>query len=445
MTQTLDTAGLTTYRAAQDTLENNGLAQDPAWTRELRKSALSTFLSLGFPTARRGNEAWKYTNVAPIASVPFQPPAPLQAEEPGPQELARFTFDETSWNRLVFLDGTLSERLSSTSLLTSGVTVQGLASALQSHGPLVQEHLARLADCEDQPFTALNTAFLHDGALVHVPKGVQVIQPIHLVFLSTGRGPDVATHPRVLVVAETGSQATVIESCAGLQDDRYFCNAVSEVVVEDNASVDHYRLQRHGAAAYHVGRTQVRLHRDARFSSVALDLGGALVRNDLTVVTDGEGASCKLSGAYLTSGTQHVDNQVIIDHAKGHTSSRELYKGVLSGSSRTVFHGSIIVREGSQKVDARQEDRNLLLSAEAEADVKPAFWIYADDVKCGHGAASGRLDDNALFYLRSRGLDEDSARRLLMRGFVKEVIDNIQCESLKLHVENLVDARLEQL
>ncbi|MQF69016.1 Fe-S cluster assembly protein SufD [SAR202 cluster bacterium AD-804-J14_MRT_500m] len=442
MNQESDMA-LASYRSAQATLESTDLLQDPDWIRDLRAAALGSFLSAGFPTARRGNETWKYTNVEPISSVIFH--CPEQGLKPETKDLDSFVIHETNWTRLVFLNGAFSSCLSTPSLVNDGISVSSLANSLKSHSNILQKYLGQLADYSGEPFTALNTAFLHDGALVHLAKDTRVDAPIHLLFLTNSRKSDVVTHPRVLIIAEEGSQATIVESYGSFHNERYFCNTVTEVFVDSNAEVNHYRLQRHTNLAYQVGTTQVQLQQDSRFSSVALDLGGSLVRNNLTVLTDGEGSSCKLNGAYITNGKQHVDNQVIIDHAKAHTSSRELYKGILSGSSKAVFHGSIIVRPGAQKVDSRQEDRNLILSEDAEADVKPAFWINADDVKCGHGTASGRLDDDEVFYLKSRGLDENSAKRLLMRGFIKEVIDGIQCETLKLHVNDLVDSKLEDL
>ena len=278
-----------------------------------------------------------------------------------------------------------------------------------------------------------------------MPDGAVVEQPIHILFLTTSREKDTVSHPRVLVVTGRHSKTTIIESYGGLTNARYLSNAVSEVVVGPGASVEHYRIQRHSEKAYHVGTTQAVLGRDGHFSSVTFDLGGALVRNNLNVLMGDEGSSCMLNGVYLVTRSQKVDNQVTIDHAKAHTTSRELYKGVLAGQSRAVFHGSIIVRRNAQKVDARQEDKNLLLSDQAEANIKPAFWIYADDVKCGHGAATGRLDESTLFYLRSRGLSEDDAQSLLVRGFVNEVIETISCDPLRAHIGDLVTATLQEL
>ena len=435
----------TPYLAAFEAFERNRSNRDPQWVAALRKEAMSRFEHLGFPTARRGNEEWKYTDVGPIARIPFRHPASTAPVSLSATELDRFTFGETRWHRLVFVDGAFQEHLSSLAALSSGVSALNLADAMAARAELAQRHLGRHAEYSGQAFTALNTAFLHDGAFVHIPDGISVEEPIHLLFLTTTQEEDAVFHPRVLVITGEGSKATLIESHGSLADGRYLSNAVSEVMVGSGAVLEYYRVQRHSEQAFHVGTTQVELARDSTFASVTVDLGGGLVRNNLNVLMGDEGCSCMLNGAYLVTRSQHVDNQVIIDHAKPHTTSRELYKGILDGKSRAAFHGSIIVRPGAQKVDARQEDKNLLLSDQAEADTKPAFWIYADDVKCGHGASSGQLDENALFYLRSRGLAEDVARAMLVRGFVGEVIDTIPSMPFRGHVEELVSAWLREL
>ena len=433
------------YLAAFEALEGTGANGDPQWVDALRKEAISRFEHLGFPTARRGNEEWKYTDVGSIARIPFSYPTPTTPVRLSANDLERFTFGEARWHRLVFVDGAFQEHLSSLSDLPLGVSALNLADAMVSRAELAERHLGRHADYSDHAFTALNTAFLHDGAFVHISDGTSVKEPIHLLFLTTTQEEDAIFHPRVLVITGEESKATLIESHGSLAEGRYLSNAVSEVTVGPGASLKHYRVQRHSEQAFHVGTTQVELARDSAFASVAVDLSGGMVRNNLNVLMDDEGCSCMLNGVYLVTRSQHVDNQVIIDHAKPHTTSRELYKGILDGKSRAVFHGSIIVRPGAQKVDARQEDKNLLLSAQAEADTKPAFWIYADDVKCAHGASSGQLDENALFYLRSRGLAEGVARAMLVRGFVAEVIDTIPSIPFRAHVEELVSARLREL
>ena len=437
--------GKETYLDAFKAFENNGANRDPEWTHSLRKEAISRFNALGFPTTRRGNEEWKYTDVGPIAKIPFHTPTSTAPANLSIDELETFTLGESSWHRLVFVDGAFQKHLSSLSSLPADLTVLNLEKAMAVQGPVVQQHLARYADYSNHAFTALNTAFLHDGAFVHITDGALVEKPIHLIFLTTSHEENLIYHPRVLIFAGKDSNATLIESHGSLGNGRFFSNAVSEVILEARASLQHYRVQRQSQEAFHVGTTQVKLDSDSTFSSVTVDLGGGLVRNNLNVLMGGEGCSCMLNGVYLVTGSQHVDNQVIIDHAMPHTTSRELYKGVLNGKSRAVFHGGIMVREGAQKVDAKQEDKNLLLSNQAEADTKPAFWIYADDVKCAHGAASGKLDESALFYLRSRGLAEDEARMLLVRGFVSEVINTIPSKPFQSHVEDMINVKLQEL
>ena len=415
MTQT-QTAHTEQYLAAFEAVERDDRGRSPEWLRELRREAMAAFDRTGFPTARRGNEEWKYTDVRPIARASFAPP---DAEAPQPRDLPPSDLGDAA--RVTLVDGRYSAAASHTSPLPGDAFVGSLAEALTTRDDLVREHLGRYADFQGGPLTALNTAFLHDGALVYVPDGVVLPAPVHLQFLAANSQPR-AVHPRVLVVLGAGAQATLVEEYADAASGPGFTNAVTEIVVGPGAVVDSYRLQRRGAEAYHVGSTRVTLGRDSSFSCLTLDVGAALARNSLEVLLDGEGASCALYGLYLAAGSQNVDNQVRIDHARPHTNSRQLYKGVMDGRSRAVFHGSITVREGAQKVDARQEDRNLLLSPHAEVDTTPAFWIYADDVKCSHGAACGQLEDEALFYLRSRGIDELAARRLLTQGFVDEVV-----------------------
>ncbi|MBM3925538.1 MAG: Fe-S cluster assembly protein SufD [SAR202 cluster bacterium] len=428
------------YHSAFDAMERNGQSKTPPWLRDIKRQAMDRFSELGFPVARRDNEEWKYTDVAPIAHTQFN--IPTSTPSLTSSEIEAFTLGEGRWRTLVFVDGFYSKKLSSVVNVPSGVIVSDLAEALGTQNDLLREHLTRHAGYEHQAFTSINTALVNHGALVYVHENLSLPHPIHCLFINSGRQPDSLSNPRVLVVTGKDSKAMVIESHVGLYGGRYFSNAVSEVVVGAGSSVQHYRLQRHSLGAYHVGTTQVELGENASFHSVTLDLGGALVRNNLNVVIASEGSSCTLNGVYIASGTQHIDNQVIIDHAKPHTTSRELYKGVLGGKSRAVFHGSIIVRPGAQKVDARQEDKNLLLSPQAEAFTKPAFWIYADDVKCGHGAASGQLDKDALFYLQSRGLSQDVARHLLIQGFIGEVIDSIAHDEFKKSASEMVTERL---
>ena len=285
---------------------------------------------------------------------------------------------------------------------------------------------------------------MEDGAYVHIPKGVYLEQPIHLVFVSTADAGPVVSHPRNLIVAETGSQATIIESYLGLGDGVYFTNAVTEIVVGENAVIDHYKVGREAQQAYHVGTTQIYQDRSSNASSHAVTIGGAIVRNDINTLLDGEGAQCTLNGLYLVSGRQHVDNHLRVEHAKPHCDSREFFKGVLDGHGKAVFTGRIIVRKDAQKTDAKQTNMNLLLSKHAQVDTKPQLEIFADDVKCTHGATIGQIDENAMFYLRSRGLSEPAARSLLVFAFASEAIDRIRPQLLRAQLRQMLFDRLPE-
>ena len=430
------------YLAASESFESNGASRDPSWVRDLRKAALSRFRELGFPTSRRGNEEWKYTDIGPVARVPVQAPSSVPSVTATDVEQA--SFGEPDWPQLVFVNGRYNSGLSTLASLPDGVTAGNLSEAMQSTPDLVQQHLARYADYQANAFAALNTAFVHEGAFVHVPSGVQVDDPIRLLFLFSAENQETVAHPRVLVIAGEDSKATVIESYKSVSDGQYFTNAVTEALVGPGAKIDYYKVQRQSHQAYHVTTTDVALDRNGSFASVNIDMGGRLTRNNLNLLTLDSDCSCTLDGFYMVNGSQHVDNQVIIDHAKPYTTSRELYKGILDGRSRSVFHGSIIVREGAVKVNANQVDKNLILSDQAEADTKPAFWIYCDDVKCGHGAACGQMDPNALFYLRSRGIDEKTARGLLTRAFLVEVIESIGNDVFRSQIDALVQDTLRE-
>ncbi len=412
----------------------------PSWLRDLRREAIDRFTQLGFPTARRGNEEWKYTDVRPIAEA-----APMPVASPSAAEASLPTGRLGLSNHLVFVDGYYAEGLSSTVGLPKGVEVGSLADALAADGPVVQQHLARHANFQDHALTALNTAFLGEGAYLYVPDGMAIAEPMLVHFLTTKEHSDALVQPRVLLVTGRQAEIKLVQCFEGPEEGRYLTNAVTEVVLGDASLVQLYRVQRDSMKAFHIHTTEVDMGRDSFFTSVALDLGGALVRNNLNVDLGGVGASSILNGLYLASGTQHVDNQVLVDHQVSHTTTRQLYKGILDGQARTAFHGGITVRPDAQKVDAKQQDRNLLLSDQAEADAKPAFWIYADDVRCAHGATCGKLDEMAMFYLRSRGLDEREARTILTQGFANEVVSTIPNALLQESLGELVLDRLGQM
>ena len=431
------------YLNLLDDLESAACLNDSVYFKELRNKAKENFRQLGFPTQRRGNEEWKYTDLAPVVKTPFEMP-PSSSQEVIFEATANLKgFGKPHWNRLVFVNGKYEEQLSVVKDLPDNVQVVDFNKASPKDYDLIIKHLGKYSNCHKNAFNALNTAFLDNGAFISVPDDVVINDPIEILFLSDGIQKDVFIQPRILVLVGKNSKVSIVESYNGVEDTRYFNNAVTELVVGQNANLDYYKIQTQSRKSFHITNTEIVLGKDSTFSSINIDLGGKLVRNNLNLLTDEEGSSSVLNGLYLVNGTQHVDNQVIIDHAKPHTTSRELYKGILDGKSKSVFHGSIIVRKGAYKVNAHQVDKNLLLSDKAEAYTKPAFWVYCDDVLCGHGAACGQMDENALFYLRSRGIDELSAKSLLTLAFVSEVIQSIKNEHLRKEINDMVHSRLE--
>ena len=426
------------YPAAFDAFREYPGADGPAWLRKLGDQAWSRFTQLGFPTARRGNEKWKYTNVAPIARAAFGHSWELNPDdELLAGDLQEIVALEKGWVNAVFVDGRYSNLLSTIPVTANGIRVTSLAEAVKSDGHVVQQHLAEHAGFEEDGFTALNTAFLSDGAFVHVPEGCVSASPVHLVFVTTERGLPRVSYPRTLIVAEENAGLTVVETYVGPPGVEYFTNAVTEISVGDGAKVDHYRLLLESPQAFHVGTSRVRQGRDSTFTSGSFITGTTLARNDFQVLLDGPGASSNLNGLYLTADNQHVDNLISIDHAKPNTSSRLNYKGILDGKSKAVFGGQVLVRKDAQKVEAQQSDKNLLLSEQAEVDSKPSLLIYADDVKCGHGATAGHVDEDSLFYLRSRGLAPETASRMLIHAFAREIIEAVSLEPLREYLDRL--------
>jgi Fe-S cluster assembly protein SufD len=405
-------------------------ADAPPALMALRSRGWDAFSRLGLPTARRGNEPWKYTNVAPIAREAFANPKPLDvdARPISLDQLREVAPWHEDWFTLVFVDGVFAPALS------GGPTAQSYAAPFSqladdsNAGRL--SLLGELAPPHDDGFVALNTAFVSDGVCVDVPVGGDG-GVVNLVYLTTDREQPRVTHPRILISAQRQARATVIETYCGPDDTRYFTNAVAEIHVHEGASVEHYRLLLDGLDAYHVGTSRVVQHRDSTFSSVAIARGAALGRNDFGVTMVGTGAGCTLNGLYLTTGNQHMDNYINIDHTEPHGTSRLFYKGILDGHSRAVFGGNVTVRKDAQKTDAQQTDKNLLLSEQAEVDSKPSLLIYADDVKCGHGATAGHIDLDTVFYMRSRGLDLPTVSRILVHAFASEIIDTVRLAPLR--------------
>ena len=407
---------------------------------------MERFEELGFPTV--ADEEWKYTNVAPLARVGFAPTIE-RAPVIDATELTEFSYPEAETTRLVFLDGSYNPGLSSLSGLAAGVTAVDFPTALRSEtfGQLLGEHLGRIVDYGDNGFTALNTAFVSSGALIVIPKGVSVAAPLHLLFVSSAGESNRAAFPRVLIIGEENSKVSIIESYNGPPGSPYFTNAVVEIVLKEGAHLEHYRVQDEGSAAFHVATTRADLGRNSSFDTTSISLGAKLSRHNLAVVMDQEGAECRLDGLYIIGEGQHTDTHSVIDHKQPHCTSHQTYKGILDGKSRAVFNGKVFVRHGALGTDAQQTNKNLLLSKEAHVDTKPQLEIFADDVKCAHGAAIGQLDEEELFYLESRGIHSDLARNLLTYGFAEEVIAKIKIESIKAQLDeavlNRLHARLE--
>jgi Fe-S cluster assembly protein SufD len=428
------------YLSESKRFEKESPRREPSWLPALRRKALERFAELNFPTTR--DEEWKYTSVAPLAGTPFRVDSSHRPDGITGEHLERALFGSMDCTLLVFVDGHFAPELSRLRKLPEGAMAESLAAVLEKNPALAERHLARHASFQDQAFTALNTAFLRDGAFVFVPKRKVLSDPIHLLFVASGTGAPKVSHLRNLIVVEEGSQVAVVENYVALKQGVYFTNAVTEVVAGANSVVNHCKLQRESDQAFHVATLQSHLDRGSSYSSHAVTLGGGLVRNDLNSVLDAEGAECVLNGLYLALEGQHMDNHTFIDHARPHCSSREFYKGVLSGTSHGVFNGKIRVRTDAQKTDAKQTNKNLLLSEEAVVDTKPQLEIYADDVKCTHGATIGQLDEEAIFYLRSRGVGLEKARSLLVHAFASDIVERIPVESVRTGLECELVTRL---
>src|ERR671912_188241 len=412
-------------------------ASGPAWLRHERERAMAAFAAQGFPTTR--DEEWRFTPVTPIADTAFVPGELLHVP---PADLARWTFGAETAAELVFVNGLFVPALSRVAELPVGLEVGALSLALGAGGTAVEPYFTKVAPFHASPFTALNTALFEDGAFVQVRKNVVIEQPVHVLFYSTVSGAPSVSHPRLLAVIGEHAEVRIIETYAGPAGHVYFTNAVSEFISGDRAVVDHYRVQRESTAAYHVGSMQVRTGRQTVFVSHNLALGAALARNDIGAVLDGEGGDTTLNGLYVGDGTQLVDNHTTIDHAQPHNGSHEVYKGLLGGRARGVFNGKIIVRPDAQKTDAKQTNKALLLSDEAQINSKPELEIFANDVKCTHGAAIGQLDDAAMFYLRSRGLGISESRAMLVHAFAGDILNRVKIAPVREYLEEILTARL---
>jgi Fe-S cluster assembly protein SufD len=406
-------------------------AHEPDWLLALRDEGIGRFVEQGFPTAK--NEEWKYTPLAALSATSFIPAECPAAFAAVAGRLEPHIFGSPDAIVAVFVNGRFEPRLSSLDRIPDGVTVGSLREALETRPELVEPVLARNGLPGGHVFEALNAAFVEDGVLVHIPPGRMVEPPIHLVYFTLADQTPAMTHPRTVIQAGEGSQSRLVESYVG--EGAYFTNAVTDLVLDPAAIVSHVKVDEESPAATHVGQMRVRQERDSNFAATSISLGGALVRNDPTVLLNAEGAGCSLDGLYVGSGDRHVDNHTVVDHARPRTSSRQLYKGILDGRSRGVFFGRVLVRPDAQKIAAVQINNNLLLSRDALANSTPQLEIHADDVQCRHASTVGQLDEAMMFYLRSRGIGEEQARHVLTFAFANEILNRLRLPALRERLE----------
>ena len=392
------------------------------WVERLRQKGMDDFLALGFPTTKLEN--WKYTNVAPLRRITFRPPID--------QPLPPIRKLDSGQTRLVFVNGRFDPAFSTIDVRLN-FHLRTIREALRDRKPAsgIENHLGRYTRTSDHAFAAWNTAFFTDGAYIELPRGSVCEQPIHLVFIAAGNTEPWACHPRNLIVAGEGSQITFIEEFIGWNDSAHLTNIVTEIAAGPGAVLDYYKIEHESHQGFHVAVINAHLAKDASLTSHSISFGGSLVRNDLNVSLDGEGSHCTLNGLFVADGRRLIDNHTRIDHLRPHASSREIYKGVLAGNAEGVFNGAIAVHENAQKTDAVQYSKNLLLSTEAQINTKPQLEIRNNDVRCFHGATIGQIDNDAVFYLNSRGIAEDDAKRILVRGFAGEIIDAIRVPKVR--------------
>jgi Fe-S cluster assembly protein SufD len=411
------------------------------WLDDMRRAAMDRFAEVGFPSTKL--EEWRFTNVAPLAKIAFKPAQPVELHG---DDIAAFTFGHEAAVELVFVNGHYAPNLSVTRGLPRGVKVGSLAEAIEADDGVVEQHLGKYAKTDASPFVALNTGFVRDGAYVYLARGVTLEKPIHLMFVSTPDrhgGEQTVAHPRVLVVADDNAEATIVKSFVSTGGEKgvYFDNAVTEIILGNDCRIDHNKLQQDSLDAFHVSTTNVQLGRSSRFISHAATLGGKLTRNDMHVLLAGEHADATLNGLVIIGGEQHCDNHTLLEHLAPNCPSYELYKHVLNGRATGVFKGKIYVHQEAQKTDSKQTSKSLLLSDDAVMNSQPALEIYADDVKCTHGSTIGPVDEEAIFYLRSRGVGYEAARHLLTYAFAADVTRRIRVEPVRRRIESFMAAQ----
>jgi Fe-S cluster assembly protein SufD len=417
------------------------VAAQPQWLAPLRKAGIASFADQGFPTLH--DEDWRFTNVAPIVKLNFQIAGQVAVNGAESKVIDDSVFTRLPGHRLVFVNGFFSEKLSRIKPVPGGMRIENLSAALAKDSALVEKHLGQYAHMAKNPFAALTQAFFSDGAFIFVPQGMEVAEPVQLIYISSAKNSGEVILPRNLVIAGANSKLTVVESYLSTGNVAYFTNAVTEILAGDNAAVEHIKLQDEAASAYHIATIAGEFGRTSQVTVHSFALGAKLSRTNIRTKLAGEGLECILNGLYLTKDEQLADHHMIVEHAQPHCASHEYFNGILDDKSKGVFHGRILVQQIAQKTDAKQTNKNLLLSDDASADTKPQLEIYADDVKCTHGATIGQLNDESIFYLRSRGLGTETAKRMLIHAFAGEIIERIKCEPAREVIDKLVWDRLE--
>lgn len=409
---------------------------------EIRKDAIVTFERLGFPVKKL--EEWKYTNINPILKHEFK--TNLTSAESGlsREEIKDFLFEEKNINLLVFVNGKYSEKLSVIETDNDKVYLGNFHEGKEKFGSVTEQHFSKYADYKNQSLTALNTAFAEDGAFIYARKGAEIKEPVHILYISDSRKESYLCQPRNLIVIEEGASIKIAEEYYSIGDNYSFTNAVTEIFCGANSSVERYKIQSEGENAYSVNTTNVKQGKDSRFSDTTVSWGGAITRNNLCAMFNGTNTECHFYGLYLLNGNQHVDNHTLADHAMPNCYSNELYKGIIDDKATGVFNGKIMVREDAQKTNAYQSNGNILLSSDATVYSKPQLEIFADDVKCSHGATTGQLNEDEMFYLQARGIGKEEARVLLLNAFAGDVIDSVKIDSLREKLEKTLSEKLSR-
>ena len=420
----------------QGFVERSAVAAD--WVKSERSDALATFHTLGFPT--RKDEDWKYTDVSELTKNPF-----AYAGDAKLGSWDTFNLPNVDGHKVLMVNGNVHLEAEATEGLPDGVVLCSLQQAFTDHEEKIRPHLGRYAKSNARGLTALNTAYLEDGLFLWVPRNKEVQRPIHVAVISKADGGDRVSHPRILMVLEQNSSATLVEQHLGSADARYFSNVVTEAHVAKDARLEHHTWTQHSDRGVHIQTVDVEQFENSSYSSRNFCLGGKTVRFDFNVRMSGQHGNCFLDGLYLGSGKEHVDNHTRVDHSVPHCYSKEVYKGILSDRAHSVFNGKVVVHQDAQKTDAHQKNSNLLLSDNAAADSKPELEIYADDVRCSHGSTIGQMDENALFYLQSRGIDKATARQILTQGFASELVQQVPNEDLRAVIEAMVNEKLNLL